>query len=165
MLNQDPLTTMTIILNYHLVGMYSGIKNEKLYLFQKNESLTNGNWQNLQSSAIELDSWSNVPKANNNQVVKLVPNFKFTVLGRIKNLFYSGSKIRIKYKFADGSIKEYRVNILNSANGIWISPLWDDKFFSGKQVSQIMLSTDNPYYLQSRFIANWVVVPINSQVH
>ena len=159
-LNEDPLTTSAILLNYHVVKTGVGKGGIPLLLLEKNATVKP--YQELAISAqegLEFGKWYKVPKSADG-MVKIKPEFKFTLYGRAKNLLFRGSVLRVRYKFASGALREYRANILNAGSGIAVTPLLNSFNLSGPAPVEIMFETTNGKYFQPSFDAKWVSVPI-----
>lgn len=54
---------------------------------------------------------------------KFSPILNLRYLVDSKNLLFRGGIVKVKYKTENGDVKEFRLNILNSASGVWASPL------------------------------------------
>jgi hypothetical protein len=159
-LNEDPLTTSAILLNYHVVKTGVGKGGIPLVLLEKNE--TSKKYQETTLSAqenLEFGKWHKVPKGADG-LLKIRPEFKFTMYGRAKNLLFRGSILKVRYKFASGAMREYRANILNAGGGIVVTPLLNSFSFSGPAPVEIMFETPAANYFQPSFDATWVSVPI-----
>lgn len=157
-LNEDPLTSMSIISNYHQVMLSSGKNNSPVMLFKKNSTKNILKENIISESTLRLNKWYQVPVINSG-VVKIKPDFKFTILGRIKNMFYRGDVLKIRYRLTDGQEILHRVNILNAPSGILLSPLLDkfeESGFSGKTVESFMLEIDSNYYLKDDLNATFI---------
>jgi hypothetical protein len=96
---------------------------------------------------MKFGEWYNVPN-NKFGITKIIPNLNFTLFGRMKNLLFRGDIVYITYKLSNGEIRKYRINILNSANGIWVNPLLVDFNFKGIEVESIMFETNGKYYIK-----------------
>lgn len=158
-LNEDPLTSGSILLNYHPVVFSTGKNHIPLVLMKRNEELVEPTNVITQSGRLSFNQWYKVP-TDSDGVTKLVPHFEFTLVGKIKNLLFRGGIVKIKYKLQSGEISEYRINIINSSSGIWIDPLLTKIDFSGDGVDSIMLVNDEAWYIQPEFAADWVKVAI-----
>lgn len=157
-LNEDPLTTSAIFLNYHKVAIGEGREGTPLMLLEKNESETEYSEVSVKSEKLEFGKWYDVPSAESG-LLKIKPNFEISAYGRIKNLLFRGSILKIKYKLSSGEIKEYRLNILNAQSGVVVSPLLDNFSLSGLRVTKIMFETGSKHYFEPFFNAAWVVIP------
>ena len=160
-LNEDPLTTSAIFLNYHLVMTSTGKDGTAVMLFEENDTSTAYSSSQIAEQTMQFRKWYRVPQ-NMTGVVKLSPKLEFTTLGKIKNLLFRGSVLEIKYKMQSGKILIYRQNILNSQSGIWASPLPDSADLSGDGVDAIMLESKSPNYFKPTFNAKWIIVPIST---
>ena len=158
-LNEDPLTSSTILMNYHFVDAQKGKHGVPLVLLEENKDYKNYSASVVSEEKMRFGQWYDVPRTED-QVIKLVPDLNFTPYGSLKNLLFRGGILKIKYKLVSGEIKEYRVNILNSKSGIWVSPLLDSFDLSGQVVESIMLESQSSGYLQSEFMSTWIAVPI-----
>lgn len=164
-LNEDPLTTSAILLNYHVVEELKGKNSVPVILLEENQGITVYSNSLISTQMMEFDEWYKVPQTNHG-VIKLKPELKFTLLGRLKNILFRGSVLKIKYKLVSGEMVEYRTNILNSESGIWVSPLLDSFVPSDLKVDSIMLETGSLNYFEPLFKTSWISLPIpkfNSQ--
>ncbi|WP_426168263.1 hypothetical protein [Pseudoduganella sp. R-34] len=159
-LNEDPLTTSAILLNYHVVKTGAGKGGIPLLLLEKNQTV-----KKYQESAVsaqqgmEFGKWYKVPKGADG-LLKIKPELKFTLYGHAKNLLFRGSVLKVRFKFASGAMREYRANILNAGSGIAVTPLLNSFNLSGPAPVEIMFETTNGKYFQPSFDATWVLVPI-----
>ena len=160
-LNEDPLTSSSILLNYHLTDCTKGKDNVPIALFKKNTTTTTYSAKLIGLQNMTFGVWYKTPK-NNNYVIKLITNFQLSLYGKIKNLLFRGNILYINYKFEDNSIKRYRLNIINSQSGVWINPYLQDFTFNRVKVSSIMFETKNDKYFLSNFKAKWISVPIRN---
>ncbi len=160
-LNQDPLTTTSILLNYHSVDIFSAKDNLPALLLEANATSTRYSESLISSETIKLNQWYRVPNPGSG-VVKIIPSLKFTFLGRVKNALFRGDVLNIKYKLDSGEIRKYRTSILNARSGIWVSPLLDSFKLAGPVVRYIMFETRSRNYLDPTFHAKWVSIPISS---
>lgn len=154
-LNEDPLTVDAILLNYHVVGISKGKGGVPLILLEANTAKADAAEQALSEQAMRFDEWYKVPKHTGN-VVKIVPEFELTAYARLKNLLFRGDILKIRYKLVSGDVREYRLNILNSKSGVWVSPLIDNFGFSGEAVEAVMFSSESPRYFKPEFSARWL---------
>lgn len=155
-LNEDPLTNTAIFKNYAFVQLSKGKNDEPVALLRKkmNPELT---YTKLSSMDMKFGQWFSVPESNGG-IVKVSPDFKLTLAARLKNLLFRGDILKVKYKLASGAIKEYRLNIINSQSGVWISPLLDgfnSTGFSGDTVTDIMFEANTRYYFNPEFTAHF----------
>lgn len=158
-LNEDPLTSSAIMLNYHLISLSTGKNNTPIALLKKNTETVKYHFKVLKHQDMRFGVWYPVPEETNG-VIKLIPDFKFSAYGKLKNLLFRGELLYIDYKLADEEILHYRLNILNSNSGVWVSPFIKDFTFKGKKVKSIMLRTSSDKYFVSHFKADWINVPI-----
>lgn len=159
-LNEDPLTSSSILLNYHIVSAQKGRNGVPLILLEENNNYTNYSKSVISEEEMRFGQWYKVPKFEG-QVIKLIPNLKFTAYGWLKNLLFRGSILKIKYRFTTGEVREYRLNIINSKSGIWISPLLDNFELSGFAIDSIMLESQSSRYFQPTFKSTWLNIPIS----
>lgn len=160
-LNEDPLTSSTILLNYHVAGLANGRNATPVALLKANASVTNYALTQLSTTSMELGKWYPVPQ-HATGVIKLLPKFEFTALGKLKNLLFRGSVVEISYRMMSGDVRQYRLNLLNAGSGIWISPLLDGFDFKGEAVESIMLTSKMPGYIKPAFAATWAILPIDA---
>ena len=159
-LNEDPLTTSAILLNYHVVASFPGQNGVPLALFEENSTRVPYSENHIAEQTMRLGQWYSVPRTSIS-VVKLKPNLKFTLYGRLKNLLFRGGVLKVKYRLLSGQVVEFRTNILNAHSGVWVSPLPDNFTLHGQRVEAVMLETSASRYLRPEFDAQWVSVPIN----
>ena len=160
-LSEDPLTSSSILLNYHVVDKATG-RHGVVILLERNQNTTTYLSTNIKKHNMEFNKWYDVPTVNSG-VVKLVPNLKLTLFARVKNLLFRGDILYINYKLASGGEIKRRQNILNSQNGIWVSPFFLSFNFVDEQVVAVKLETDTKYYFKPKMTADWINVPINIQ--
>ncbi|TAM60804.1 hypothetical protein [Rhodanobacter denitrificans] len=160
-LNEDPLTTSAILLNYHIVGVAKGYAGQQVALFEENSGYEAYSYVTTSTQAMKLGAWYKVPRIKGG-VIKLAPKFSLTLVGRLKNLLFHGGVVTIQYKLASGEVIGHRLNILNAANGIWVSPLPKGFDLEGDKVDSVMLDTSSTNYLNSDFEGTWGIVPISS---
>lgn len=158
-LNEDPLTTSAILLNYKTIATTTGKDGNKVSLMSRLDITNNYHPQHISSQQMQFNEWYKVPQVESG-VVKLIPNLQFSIYGRLKNMLFRGDILYMSYKFSDGSVKRYRLNILNSQSGIWISPFITDFSFKGQVVTEVMLETTGKHYFLPKFNADWIDVPI-----
>lgn len=154
-LNEDPLTSISILENYHIVKRLKGKNDIPLMLLKKNILNSKITKVYIKSEKMRIGEWYDVPIVNTG-IVKLIPTMELTLTGRLKNLFFRGDILYINYKFSNGEIKRYRLNILNSISGIWISPYFVDFEFNGLKVEKIMLETSGLHYFKPAFRSEWI---------
>ena len=159
-LNEDPLTTSSIFLNYHKVAVSEGKDGIPLVLLEENKLQTKYLEEFIKNEKLEFGKWYDVPMVEN-KLLKIKPNFEFGIYGKIKNLLFRGGILKIKYKLSSGEIKEYRLNILNAKSGVAVSPFLDNFNLSGLRVVQIMFETSAKYYFEPLFSAKWVALPVS----
>lgn len=160
-LNEDPLTSTVILTNYHQAGSFVDISKRPVLLMKKNESFKEVIPKKLESLSMHFGEWVKVPNLTDG-VVKLKPEFNFTLLAKIKNMLYRGGVLYVNYKLESGDVKRYRLNIINSQSGIWVSP-WLDAFPQrGQRVVELMIETPSKFYFKDEFKANWVMYPIQN---
>lgn len=158
-LNEDPLTTSAILMNYHPVRAGTGKNGFPLVLLEKNDSVSKYSETLVASQEkLEFGKWYEVPRGGEG-LYKVKPEFNFTLYGRAKNMLFRGSILKVKFKLPSGDIKEYRANILNSASGILVSPLLDSFEFAGIGPTHIMFEASSQRYFEPSFSAQWVRIP------
>jgi len=160
-LNEDPLTSSTILMNYHVVQHGQGRNGIPLVLLQANDQVTHYALSVAPPMAMEFGKWYAVPR-HAGGVIKLLPRLEFTVLGKIKNLLFRGSIVEISYRLKTAEVRKYRLNLLNAGSGIWVSPLLDHIDFVGEEVEAVMLSSNMHGYLKPSFQASWATLPLDS---
>lgn len=159
-LNEDPQTVNVILQNYHIVSYSSGKGGVPLILMAANEVKTVSEDVSLSESTMKFGQWQKVPKFSNG-VVKAVPDFELTIYARLKNLLFRGDILKVRYRLVSGDIREYRLNILNSKSGVWVTPLLDNFGFSGDAVDSVMFVSDSARYFNPEFNVKWVGTPLS----
>ncbi|TCF98174.1 hypothetical protein BZM26_27085 [Paraburkholderia strydomiana] len=160
-MNEDPLTASALLLNYHIVDHFSVRNGIPALLLEANANQTPYSEQRLSTQKMKLDQWYAVPQAGPG-VVKLKPHLRFTLAGRLRNLLFRGGVLKIQYKLRTGEVREVRANVLNSASGLWASPLLDNFSLQGQPVKSVMLTSNPSDYIRPEFDTDWVLVPIDS---
>lgn len=158
-LNEDPLTSSSILMNYHAVAVSKGKNGLPLILLEENNDHTIYSDSEISEELMSFGKWYKIPMGAGG-VTKIIPDFKFTYYGKIKNLLFRGSILKIKYKLVSGDIREYRLNIINSQSGIWVSPLLDNFGLSGEKIDSIMFLSQSSDYFDPQFNSKWVNVSI-----
>ncbi len=162
-LNEDPLTTSSILLNYHVVKSGKGKGGVPLLLLRKNQFVTAYAEKFIAERNMEFGKWYLVPKVSGG-LLKIKPNFKLTIYAKVKNMLFRGNVLKIKLKGQSGQIREYRLNILNASSGVTVSPLLDNIDLSGERITEIMFDTASSGYFEPEFTANWVNIAAASIV-
>jgi hypothetical protein len=160
-LNEDPLTVSALLQNYHVVEQFPARNGIPAALLQQNATRTPYSERALSSVPMKFDQWYSVPAAPAG-VVRLKPNLKFTIAGRLRNMLFRGAVLKVRYRLESGEIREFRTNILNASSGIWVSPLLQNFQLEGPRVQAVMLTTRYSGYFQPEFQGDWVVVPIET---
>ncbi|MEE9648752.1 hypothetical protein [Enterobacter soli] len=160
MLNEDPITTTSILSHYKPVNTFTDMNKRPMVLMQKIPHSEMIKPQYLGKITLHLGEWVQVPNLSSS-AVKLVPQLNLTLIAKIQNMLYRGEILYIHYKFSSGEIKRYRLNIINTQSGIWISPLLNELPLKGPRVVEIMLSTPSKHYFVDNFEANWVGYPFD----
>ena len=159
-LNEDPLTSSTILLNYHPVEMFKTTRGIPATLLEANDKHVRYAEEPLSNIRdVRFGEWLEIPK-NVEGVVKLKPQLRFTLRGRLKNMLFRGGLVLIHYRLSTGEERVYRANILNAESGIWVSPLPNGFSWQGVTVTAVKLETPNSGYLTPTFDAQWIEVPI-----
>jgi hypothetical protein len=152
-LNEDPLTVLSILENYKFDKLTSGKNKEPVALFSTRDAVLPAYFTIDKKVKMKFGVWYSLPE-NIHGVIKVSPDLKITLLGRMKNLIFRGNVLKVKYRLTTGIEKEYRLNIINSKSGVWASPLldgFDSEGFTGENVSEIMFVTDSAYYFEPEF--------------
>ncbi|MHB9327157.1 hypothetical protein ACP3S7_06385 [Phytobacter ursingii] len=153
--NIDPLTSMAILENYKIDGFTLGRNNEPMLLLTLREKTLGAGFVTQKNERMQFGVWYSLPQGKNT-IVKIYPDFKISLAGKLKNFFFRGNVVKIKYKLKSGLQKEYRLSIINSHSGVWASPLldgFDENGFTGEDVTDIMFETDSSYYFEPEFEA------------
>ena len=154
-LNEDPLTSMAIFENYKVSEFTHGRNSEPLLLLTSRDQTLAADFVTRQNERMQFGVWYPLPQAKNS-IVKVFPDFKISLVGKIKNFLFRGDIVKVRYKLKSGLQKEYRLNIINSHSGVWASPLldgFDENGFTGEDVTDIMFETDSSYYFEPEFDA------------
>lgn len=154
-LNEDPLTSMAILENYKFSAFTRGRNNEPLSLLTPREHPLTADFVTRENVRMQFGVWYPLPQAKNS-IVKIYPDFKISLTGKLKNFLFRGNIVKIKYKLKSGVQKEYRLSIINSRSGVWASPLldsFDENGFTGEDVTDVMFETDSTYYFEPEFDA------------
>lgn len=160
-LSEDPLTSATLLLNYHVVQLGQGKNAIPLVLLEVNDQVTRYSLPESPSTEMEFDKWYAVPR-HVGGVIKLLPQFELTALGKIKNLLFRGSVVEISYRLKSAEVRTYRLNLLNAGSGIWVSPLLDRFDFAGDEVEAVLLASKMRGYLKPSFQASWATLPFDA---
>lgn len=154
-LNEDPLTSMAIFENYKVSEFTHGRNSEPLLLLTSRDQTLAADFVTRKNERMQFGVWYPLPQAKNS-IVKVFPDFKISLVGKIKNFLFRGDIVKVRYKLKSGLQKEYRLNIINSHSGVWASPLldgFDENGFTGEDVTDIMFETDSSYYFEPEFDA------------
>jgi hypothetical protein len=157
-LNQDPLTTTSILSNYHIAMETVGKNNIPILLLEKNNKFTEASETILAEKIMNFNQWYEIPSSDSG-VIKIRPNFQFTLAAHLKNSLFRGNVVNIFYKLYTGEIKSQRINVLNASNGIWVSPLLNqmsDSGFAGDKIESIMFTTSDSGYFKPSFKASFI---------
>jgi hypothetical protein len=161
-LNEDPLTSSAILLNYHVVKEGVGRAGTRVVLLEKNQAISRYAETPISTQEnMEFGKWYKAP-ASNGALLKLKPEFKLTLYGRLRNLLFRGEVLKVKYLLPSGETKEYRANILNAGSGVIVSPLPDKLDFGGAAPTHIMFEMASRRYFAPSFNAEWVAIPVTS---
>jgi hypothetical protein len=159
-LSEDPLTVSSVLLNYHVVEQFSPRTKVPSALFEENATHTPYTEEVVSSQPMKLGQWYKVPRTASG-VLKLKPYLNLTLAARIRNTLFRGAILKVRYELESGEVREFRVNLLNASNGIWISPLLQNFSLEGPRVKSVMLTTRAEGYFKPEFTADWVRVPID----
>lgn len=165
-LNEDPLTSTSILNNYDITAISHGRGNIPVALMKQKAEINKEEYTSLSQQEMQFGTWYKIPQVDN-AIIKVQPDFQFTLLGRLKNLLFRGGIVKVKYKLESGDIKEFRLNILNSTSGVLASPLLtglSSEGVQGESVKAIMFETDTKLYLHETFTAKFVQLK-NNQIH
>lgn len=165
-LNEDPLTSTSILNNYDISAITNGRGGVPVVLMKRKEQIYKTNYTTLTEQEMHFGVWYQIPEFDKG-IVKVQPHFEFTLLGRLKNLLFRGGIVKVKYKTENGDVKEFRLNILNSASGVWASPLLTGitlESIQGEPVKALMFETDSIYYLKPTFTAKFIQLN-NTTIH
>jgi len=149
-LNEDPLTTLAILNNYSLVRVFADKKSKPLMLFKRNVNGNHVKEQKIGELKSGFGEWIKIPFVNDS-LVKVMPDFKLTPLAKLQNLFFHGSVLYVNYKLSNGEVKRYRLNIINAASGVWVSPLLNSFPLTGQRVVEVMFEKTDSHYFQPSF--------------
>lgn len=146
---------MAIFENYKVSEFTHGRNSEPLLLLTSRDQTLEADFVTRQNERMQFGVWYPLPQAKNS-IVKVFPDFKISLVGKIKNFLFRGDIVKVRYKLKSGLQKEYRLNIINSHSGVWASPLldgFDENGFTGEDVTDIMFETDSSYYFEPEFDA------------
>jgi hypothetical protein len=159
-LNEDPLTALSILTNYHpVLKTFSSLSS--VVLLERNKNIIRNTPKRLKEEIINFDQWYSVPSLDTG--IKIIPQFELTLYGKIKNLLFRGSIIKIQYKLITNETKEYRLNFINSQDGVWVSPFLKNFDLSGLRVKEIKFHGGNNY-VKRKFKVRWLSVNLSKNI-
>lgn len=157
-LNEDPLTSTAVMLNYHVVKSFY-VNNKPVMLLQRNADTRTFQLPAEENHRAAFGQWITIPDSADG-LVKIFPVFKLTALARLQNTFYRGGVLYVHYLMANGEEKSYRLNILNSVSGVVASPHLDAFPYHGERVRKIKFTVTSDDYFASDFSYAWGEVPL-----
>lgn len=157
-LNEDPLTTSAILNNYKPVMTVTGKGGIPVVIMKANSDITKYKQATVASQRMEFGKWYKVPTSSSG-IVKVIPNFEITAVGKLQNTLFRGQIVKISYMTRYGVLKEYRLNIINSKSGIMASALPSNFEMGADEVDSIKFSVDSSHYMKPSFNAEWIATP------
>jgi hypothetical protein len=158
-LNEDPLTALAILGNYHVVRSTVSTGGIPVLVLRRNETIAPVQPKTLSRVAARTGEWIDVPVSSD--VVLLKPQLHLTPVGQAKNALLRGSALHVSYRLADGTERTYRLNLLNAPAGIWVSPLLEGTSFSGVAVTAVRIDAPD-WYVTPQYEAEWQSVALAS---
>lgn len=158
-LNEDPLTSTAIMLNYHVVRHFVN-NHRSLVLLQRNKVSSVYHLPAEYPESAKFNQWINVPDTEEG-MVKIIPDFKLSTYARVKNTLYRGDVLYIHYLMANGDVMTYRLNILNSSSGVVASTLLRDLPLKGDKVKKIKFTASSSDYFINDFKYAWSKIPVD----
>lgn len=159
-LNEDPLTSTSILNNYDIHSVTKGRGDIPVVLMKAKPDIHQEDYTTIATQEMSFGTWYNIPKGHDG-IIKVQPDFEFTLAGRLKNLLFRGGIVKVKYKLENGEVKEYRLNILNASSGVWASPLLTGLTpdgIQGEKVKSVMFETSSVFYLKPSFQAKFIAL-------
>lgn len=164
-LNEDPLTTNAIMLNYHVVQHFIDKNNKPVMLLQANKGLVHYQPNISFSGNEKFDRWIDVPNSVHG-IVKIIPRFKLTNYAKMKNLMFRGDVLYVHYLLYSGEEKKFRLNILNAGSGVLASPLLNSFPYVGDKVKKIKFTATSSNYFYPEFKYSWENLSLeNMDIH
>ncbi|MCX8962263.1 hypothetical protein EHW64_14265 [Erwinia psidii] len=157
-LNEDPLTSTAVMLNYHVVKHFY-VNNKPVMLLQRNTDTRFFQPPVEDNHRATFGQWITIPYSADS-LVKIFPVFKLTAFARFKNTFYRGDALYVHYLMANGEEKQYRLNILNSVSGVVASPHLYSFPFHGERVRKIKFTVSSDNYFAKDFSYAWDNIPL-----
>ncbi|WP_426607611.1 hypothetical protein [Pantoea anthophila] len=157
-LNEDPLTSMAILNHYKVVRVLNDFNHKPIMLMKKNPDAQHPVMKRTGQLKARFGQWIKIP-ATENSIVKLVPDFKLTLVAKLQNLLSHGSVLYANYRLSSGEIKRYRLNIINAQSGIWASPMLDALPLKGQRVIEVMFENTDTYYFKPEFNVSFETQP------
>ena len=149
-LNEDPLTSMAIINHYKVVRIFNDRNHKPIMLMKKDRDAKHAVIKRTDEIKAHFGEWIKIP-ATTNTVVKLIPQFKLTLVAKLQNLLSHGSVLYANYRLSSGEVKRLRLNIINAQSGIWASPMLDTLPFKGQRVMEVMFENTDTHYFKPEF--------------
>lgn len=152
---EDPTTVAAILAGYSPVATALGKGGVPIVLMRANHTTENLELRVVDSGSYEFDRWYNIPDFSEG-LLYFSPQFKFTELGRLQNLFLWGEILHVHLSLPSGGTVTYRANVLNASDGLAVSPFLDSFDFGGQKPNRIKLSISNKTYMKRQFEAAWL---------
>jgi hypothetical protein len=162
-LNEDPLTSTAIMLNYHIVKSFIDKNHKPVMLLERNKESVVYKLPVESSGESTFDKWIEVPDQEEG-IVKIIPHFKLSAYARVKNILYRGDVLYVHYLMSNGEEKRYRLNVLNSSDGVIASPLLSSFPFNGEKVKKIKFTSLSSNYFDKNFTYAWSDFYLNNVV-
>jgi len=119
LLNDAPETLISFFSTYSLK-----FKDKKYLLFEKRNTPVAIQQVHVQGPfEIKYDTWTAVPIANNNSILRVKLHIEKSLMGAFKSFFYKGESFLISYETADGKTHGHKIVPKNAKDGLWINPV------------------------------------------
>lgn len=116
LLNNEPLTLLSIIQNYKAVSSSDRFLTLKK---RKKKIAATTNFTKMHSG--ECDKWINVPE-NSSDLIRLHIEFEKPIKTKLKSFFYKDEQYWILLRTKAGRVIKHRIVPKNATNGLWINP-------------------------------------------
>lgn len=158
LLNEEPKTLLAMMGRYR----YQEKEKRSLVYHQRSSALS---WevQTSESFTGRWKDWIPLP-INSTAILRLKADFSRKPLGKIKSFLLKETAVFIEYKFADGSLRKFRLNPLNAQSGIWVSPFIDDPFDNCRsmEVQEVRFTALDDSEYQEEIDLHWQFVSLTN---
>ncbi|WP_380179126.1 hypothetical protein [Kalamiella sp. sgz302252] len=158
-LNEDPLTSTAIMLNYHVIENFIDKNNKPVMLLKANETQVSYQPERSLNFTAKFDTWIDVPSSLSG-LTKIIPAFELSTYARLKNFLFRGDVLYVHYLLYSGDEKTYRLNVLNANSGVVASPLLNAFPYIGDRVKKIKFTVHSSNYFKPTFKYMWDHVPL-----